>query len=208
MPHPRTQNLNVAPAGIANTTAVIDIIASAFHHDPTWSWAFPDPAIRKHWWKFCVEEALRYPWTFASGGFEAVSIWIPPFGSEFSSDGEQRIPSLLHDLVDSRASEVEELLRLFDQAHPRREPHFHLSLLGTAAAHRGRGLGMALLSENLARIDAEQMPVYLESSNPDNNARYESVGFTQVRSFRAPGNGPIVTGLWREARGRTPAHLD
>jgi GNAT superfamily N-acetyltransferase len=38
------------------------------------------------------------------------------------------------------------------------EPHYYLSLLGTRDEHRGRGLGMALLKENLARIDAERMP--------------------------------------------------
>jgi hypothetical protein len=56
---------------------------------------------------------------------------------------------------------------------------------------------MALLKENLERIDAERMPAYLESSNPKNNLRYESLGFVPVASFRAPGNGPAVTGMWR-----------
>ena len=59
---------------------------------------------------------------------------------------------------------------------------------------------MALLSENLARIDAERMPAYLESSNPGNNHRYESLGFEPVVCFRAPSNGPVVTGMWRKRR--------
>jgi hypothetical protein len=59
---------------------------------------------------------------------------------------------------------------------------------------------MALLKENLARIDAEHMPAYLESSNPANNHRYESVGFVSVVSFWAPGDGPVVTGMWRKSR--------
>jgi GNAT superfamily N-acetyltransferase len=105
-------------------------------------------------------------------GFETVSVWIPPSGTELSANGEQRLPGLLRVLVGSRASEVAELLRRFDQAHPRNEPHYYLSLLGTRDEHRGRGLGMALLKQNLARIDAERMPAYLESSNPANNHRY------------------------------------
>ena len=48
----------------------------------------------------------------------------------------------------------------------------------------------ALLKENLARIDAEHMPACLESSNPNNNHRYESVGFVAVTSFQAPGRWP------------------
>jgi GNAT superfamily N-acetyltransferase len=195
-----TGTLTVAPAGPADGAAVVDVIAGAFLNDPTWSWAFPDPAARRHWWGHCVGEALRYPWTFKTHGFETVSVWIPPSGTEFSHDGEERVPGLLKELVGSRASEVAELLRRFEQAHPRDQPHYYLSLLGTRDDHRGRGLGMALLNENLARIDAERMPAYLESSNPGNNHRYSSAGFVPVASFQAPGDGPVVTGMWRASR--------
>ena len=86
----------------------------------------------------------------------------------------------------------------FEQAHPRTEPHYYLSLLGNHEEQRGRGLGMALLKENLMRIDAENMPAYLESSNPANNHRYKSVGFVPVTSFQAPHEGPTLTGMWRD----------
>jgi len=199
-PDAATTTLAVAPAGLADASTVVDVIAEAFLNDPTWSWAFPDPAVRRHWWKFCVDGALRYPWTLKTDGFETVSVWIPPSGTEFSHDAEQRLPGLLQELVGSRAAEVAELLSRFDQAHPRNEPHYYLSLLGTRDEHRGRGLGMALLKENLARTDAEGMPAYLESSNPGNNHRYESLGFVSVVSFQAPGDGPVVTGMWRKSR--------
>jgi GNAT superfamily N-acetyltransferase len=195
-----TATLRVAPAVLANAEAVVDVIAESFLNDPTWSWAFPDPAARRRWWQFCIDGALRYPWTLKSEGFETVSVWIPPSETEFSHEAEERLPGLLQDLVGPRSSEVAELLRRFDEAHPRPEPHYYLSLLGTRNAHRGRGLGMALLEENLARIDAERMPAYLESSNPGNNHRYESVGFLSVAAFQAPNDGPVVTGMWRQAR--------
>ncbi|MBS0251066.1 MAG: GNAT family N-acetyltransferase [Proteobacteria bacterium] len=180
--------------------SVIDLVSEAFLGDPTWSWAFPDPAARRQWWTFCVIEALRYPWTFRTEGFETTSVWIPPSCAEFSDDGVESIPGKLTDLVGRRAPEVAELLHRFEQAHPNTEPHYYLSLLGTCARDRGRGLGMALLTENLARIDAEHMPAYLESSNPSNNHRYESVGFAPVGSFQAPRDGPVVTGMWRKGR--------
>ena len=59
---------------------------------------------------------------------------------------------------------------------------------------------MALLAENLARIDALHAAAYLESSNPRNNPRYESLGFVPVSQFQAPGDGPRVTGMWRDRR--------
>ena len=191
------ETLTIAPAALTDAAAVVDVIAGAFLHDPTWSWAFPDPSIRRQWWTFCIHSALRYPWTLKTSGFETVSIWIPPGGTELAHDDEQRVPSLLAELVGPRAAEVSELLRRFERAHPRNESHYYLSLLGTRDEHRGRGLGMALLRENLARIDVEGSPAYLESSNPGNNHLYESVGFRPIVSFQAPDDGPVVTGMWR-----------
>jgi hypothetical protein len=60
-------------------------------------------------------------------------------------------------------------------------------------------VGTALIRDNLARIDAEGMPAYLESTNPANLARYEALGFTRIGEF-GPVGGPVVTTMWREAR--------
>jgi len=64
--------------------------------------------------------------------------------------------------------------------------------------HRGNGLGMALLAESLALIDAEGMPAYLGSSNPANDARYEGVGFRKVGAFTTPDGAHTVATMWRE----------
>jgi GNAT superfamily N-acetyltransferase len=197
----RPTTLPVAPAAAGEATEVAAVIAEAFLHDPTWSWAFPDPAARRRWWQVCTVGALRYPWVIRSGGFETVSVWIPPDGTEFSPAQEEQLPDLLRELVGARTAEVTELLNRFAEAHPRHTPHYYLSLLATADAHRGRGLGIALLRENLARIDLEGLPAYLESSNPANNPRYQALGFVPVTSFRAPGDGPVVTGMWRDSQG-------
>ena len=45
---------------------------------------------------------------------------------------------------------------------------------------------MALLADNLALIDAERMPAYLESTNPANNARYERQRVRPDRRVLAP----------------------
>lgn len=195
-------SLPVTVAAANEAPRVVDVIAEAFLHDPTWSWAFPDPRARRRWWDVSVEGALRYPWVLRTGGYEAVSVWIPPDGTELAPEQEEHVPTILRGLVGSREPEVMELLRRFAEAHPRHEPHYYLSLLATADAHRGRGLGVALLAENLARIDNANRAAYLESSNPANNHRYEALGFASVVSFRAPGGGPTVTGMWRPAHPR------
>ena len=192
--------LAVTPAGHGDLPGLVDAVSEAFAADPTWSWAFPDPALRKLWWRLCVENALRYPWTFSTPGYEAVSVWIPPDGTEFSPEDEQKVPGILAELTGERVAAVTELLLRFEGAHPHSAPHYYLSLLGTRDAHRGRGIGMALLEENLARIDRHHMPAYLESSNPANDRRYQALGFEPVVTFSAPDGGPVVTGMWRTGR--------
>lgn len=184
--------------------AVTGVISAAFHVDPVWSWAFPDPVRRAEqyavWWRLCVLGAMRFPWTWVSGAYEAVSVWVPPEEAELSPAQEDEVEPMLVGLLGTDdAPRVLETLHRFEAARPDDRPHYYLSLLGTAPAHRGRGAGMALLAANLDRVDAEGAAAYLESTNPANLARYESVGFTRLGEFAAGGPGsPVVTTMWRE----------
>ena len=188
----------------ADLTAITQTISLAFHEDPTWSWAFPDANRRQDqyavFWRFMIAGAMRYPWVLMTDACETASVWIPPGGTEIAAEDEPQLEPLLEDLVGSRTAEVIELLERFDAAHPRDEPHYYLSLLGTHPAHAGHGLGMAMLAENLRRIDDEHMPAYLESSNPANNHRYERHGFAKDAQFYPPSSDVPVTTMWREPR--------
>jgi hypothetical protein len=59
---------------------------------------------------------------------------------------------------------------------------------------------MALLADNLARIDTEGAPAYLESSNSANDPRYERHGFVRVGEFTRPDERVTVSTMWRDAR--------
>ena len=175
-------------------------LTAAFETDPLWSWAFPERESLAAWWRFYISSALRYPWVWVEGDYAAASVWIPPGGVELTDDEEVSIEELLVDLAGSRAPEVLVLLERFDGSHPKERPHYYLSLLGTHPDHRGKGIGMALLADNLARIDSEGMPAYLESSNPANDSRYERHGFERVGDFSRPDDRLTVSTMWREAR--------
>ena len=198
------RGLTVRTAGPADLPAITETISLAFHGDPTWSWAFPDPDRRPEQysvlWRFVVAGALRYPSVLMTASCEAAAVWIPPNGTELAEEDEARMMPLLEELVGPRATQVLELLARFDACHPHTEPHYYLSLLGTHPRHAGKRIGMALLAENLDRIDAEHMPAYLESSNPRNNHRYERHGFEATGEFYPPGGDVPVTTMWREAR--------
>jgi GNAT superfamily N-acetyltransferase len=172
----------------------------AFADDPLWSWAFPDREKLQPWWRFLIGSALRHRWVWVLGDYAAASVWIPPDCDELSRKEEDQVEGLLEDLIGSRASEVMQLLERFEACHPRGKPHYYLSILGTHPAHRGRGLGMRLVAQNLSLIDAERMPAYLESSNPANAQRYASAGFKRLGQFSTPDGSHAVSTMWRPPR--------
>ena len=191
-------------ATAADTDEVAHIVTLAFAHDPLWSRALARPDGRTEhrgaFWRLFVEGALRYPDTWITEGGGAVSIWIPPGGTEMSEEQEDRLGELAAEHLGGSVGDFSELLARFEAAHPRDEPHYHLSLLATHRDHRGRGIGMALLAHDLALLDAARLPAYLESSNPANNVRYERLGFEPSGEISYPGDGPVVTTMWRPAR--------
>ena len=105
---------------------------------------------------------------------------------------------MLQRSLGARSQLIMEVFEQFESAHPHERDHYYLSLLGTHTAHRGSGLGMGVLADNLAQLDQMQMPAYLESTNPANLKRYESVGFAVFGAFQLPNGGPTVTTMWRD----------
>ncbi len=185
-----------------DTNNIVRTLAEAFFHDPVWGWAFDDPTHRRAqheaWFRLLVRSALPFQWVWTTPGYEAASVWVPPGCPELNEADEAQLGPLLEESLGGRAKLVQEVFDRFEAAHPRTQDHYYLSLLGTHTEHRGSGIGMSLLADNLARLDAARMPSYLESTNPANLRRYESVGFAVCGSFDLPDGGPTVTTMWRE----------
>jgi GNAT superfamily N-acetyltransferase len=188
----------------ADVPAITETISLAFHDDPTWSWAFPDDARRQAqyaiWWRLLIEGAMRFehPAVFVTEGIEAAAVWLPPGEGEFSAEDEERLPGVVRELVGERSDAFMELLEGFERVQPADPPHYYLSLLGVHDQHRGKGIGMGLLEENLARIDREGTPTYLESSNALNNHRYEGLGYRKIGEFNTPDDSATITAYWRD----------
>jgi len=193
--------------GEADADRVAEIITAAFHHDPVWGWAFPDESRRsaQHavFWRFHVDAAIPHEWIWLSANRGAAAIWLPPGVPELSEQDVARLGPMLTALVGpAQAGVLMEIADRFEAAHPHPEPHYYLSLLGTHPDHRGNGIGVQLVADNLELIDASGTAAYLESTNPANNARYERLGFTQIGEFSLPGDdAPPVATMWRDAHG-------
>ena len=196
--------MDARPAGPGDVAAVAATLAGAFLDDPAWSWVFPDPGRReadlRRVWSLLLEGSVRHGWVWMTAGAEAATLWIPPGIPELAEPEASRIGPLLGELLGPDAGRADHLMEAFESARPAEPEHYYLSLLGTRPDRRDRGIGMALLAENLARIDAEGAPAYLESTNDANLDRYRSVGFADHGTFVLPGGGPVVTTMWRDAR--------
>jgi len=202
--NPSTRRARVArPADLETVTT---IVALSFAEDPVWGPAFgdaPGPEARSAIWRTYLAAAMRFPWTWLSAGDEATSVWFPPGQDEMTADQWDGFVEVMREhLGDDGAVRVVALFERFDAAHPRAEPHYYLSLLGTHPDQRGAGHGMRLVADNLARIDTEGMPAYLESTNAANNDRYRGVGFEVVGSFEGHLPGSAITTMWRPAATR------
>lgn len=190
-PDPRT-------ADASDLDGLVTTLSAAFAGDPVWRWVFPDFSGLEAWWRFFVGSCLRFPFTQIVGDYAAAAVWIPPGNDELTEEAEARVEPLLGELVGPRTPEVLELLHRFEEIRPT-EQHYYLSLLGIDPAHRGEGLGMGLLAKSLESKDADGVPSYLESTNPDNNKRYERLGYRQIGEFTTPdGKHPVAT-MWRDA---------
>jgi GNAT superfamily N-acetyltransferase len=185
---------------------MLETLVLAFASDPVWGgWAFPDRDHAMHqrraFFALWLRSALRYPAVRVTQACEAVALWYPPWGSENTEEDERQLVFTAKSLLGSHAEVFLKGCDLIEASHPHGEPHYYLSLLGTHDNHRGKGLGMALLRETLALVDAEGMPAYLESTNPKNNHRYERVGFRRIGAYSLPGEGPQVDMMWRDPIG-------
>jgi GNAT superfamily N-acetyltransferase len=188
-------------ATAADTAAITATLSAAFDADPLWSWAFPDdekrPAQYEAFFGLFVESAIPNGWVWTTDQAAAVAVWTPPGKSELSDDAEAKVEPFLNAELGAHAEPVLRVMEHFESARPEDQDFYYLSLLGTRPDHRGRGLGTDLLVANLAHVDAEDMPAYLESSNPANNTRYESLGFEPRTEFSTPEGRHTVTTMWR-----------
>jgi GNAT superfamily N-acetyltransferase len=162
-------------------------LASAFQADPVITWVFPEEARRRAVLPAFMEFRLRklalpHDEIWMTAGGAAAAVWIPPPGTgQMSLSQRLRLLPPLVRFLGLRTPTVLGGLNRMEERHPHNPPHWYLFILGTDPAAQGQGLGSALLSDMLARVDANGMPAYLESSNERNIALYGRHG------LRSPG---------------------
>ncbi len=186
-------DITVVPS--ADVDVVSAVLATAFAADPVLRWLNPTPdrdemifrTLLKwvHGSGSSVDLALRDSVPVGAG------VWDPP---GYRVPVGHQVASVWGFLLGLRMGVGRGLAleRRFRPARPD-EPHWYLAQLG--AATQGVGVGSALLTAGLERVEG---PAYLESSNKANIPLYERFGFRVVGEIMLPSKGPIVWRMYRK----------
>lgn len=194
MAGPRVTELTPADQAAATQTIVL-----AFAADPMARWTWPSAhqylEAMPRMIRAFAGEAFSLGTAWATDDYGAAALWLPP-GAHSDEDG---LTAVVESTVEpSRLAESGPIFEQMAAYHPE-EPHWYLPLIGADPAHQGQGLGEALMTHALARVDRDHAPAYLESSNPRNIPLYQRHGFEILGEIRN-GSSPTLVPMLRPAR--------
>jgi ribosomal protein S18 acetylase RimI-like enzyme len=137
--------------------------------------------------------------TFATPGFESVSVWAPP--DHWKVPVSQILRNTPTFLKLYKLRFVPNLVVLADiEKHHPKEPHYYLEFVGTTPAAQGKGMGSKVIAPMCERADAEGVGLYLESSKESNVPFYSRFGFEVREQLHHRRNGPTMWLMWRNPR--------
>jgi ribosomal protein S18 acetylase RimI-like enzyme len=192
-------DVRVETAGIDDQSRLIATMSLAFSTDPAVRWVYPGPESYLEYFPQFVSafggRAFESGTAHFIGDVQAVALWLPP---DIQPD-EEALMNLFQRTVPEQNQQA--LFSMFEQMgdyHPH-EPHWYLPLIGVDPIQQRKGYGSMLLEHTLKVCDEDQMPAYLESSNPENISLYQGHGFEVLGIIQA-GTSPPVTPMLRHPR--------
>lgn len=189
----------IKSAGTSGKRQIVDVITLAFSTDPVARWAYPNSQQYLEYFPNFVRlfggKAFETETAYYINSFSAAALWLTPG----SSPDEVALGALVQNTVSKDLQdEFFTFLEQMDKFHPK-EPHWYLPMIGVDPTQQNKGYGAMLMKHALAICDREQMPAYLESSNPRNITLYLRHGFEIVGTIQA-GSSPVMFPMRREPR--------
>jgi ribosomal protein S18 acetylase RimI-like enzyme len=192
--------VDVRTTTAADRAGVVQALSEAFADDPVFSWIYPEAATRYRvlpgFFRLIESHSSRHGTNLVAGSDAGAAIWAPPGEVIVDPADEEAFGTAIVALSPPDATRLAICNQILDAHHPT-DPHWYLSLIGVGDAHRGRGVGSALLRAATERCDAGAAPAYLEATNLDNRRLYERHGFIVTGEMVLP-DGPSVWAMWRE----------
>jgi ribosomal protein S18 acetylase RimI-like enzyme len=164
-----------------------DLLSRSFETTPDYTHMFPDPYTRRDALRGFMRAPVRDSadegtcWMASDGQvLMGVAAWQAPGRYPWSLGRNLRaIPSFLSVLRHAPGS-LRDLVRFgssIDAHFPREKPLWYLQVIGVSPEAQGLGVGKRLLAPAMDLADREQVPCYLETSNPDAVPFYLGAGF-------------------------------
>ena len=189
---------NIETISSDDLDAITNSMVAAFVSDPTARYIYPKLADYfpsfKVFSRVYFERATKLATAWKIEGSTAAIACFPP--------GEKPNDQAIIDQIKLTcpSDTLEELMKAgarLENNHPK-EPHWTIAMVGVDPFHRGLGLGRQLLHHAFKLIEKEGMPIYFESSNPQNVIRYELLGFQSLDKLSLGGK-PVITPMLRPA---------
>lgn len=183
------------------------VVAAAFYHYPMFTFYFPDPARRTRYLAWYLRNVLncaqRYGEIHTTPELSGVIFTLPPGHTkislwEYIQNGFLLSPFLLGFKNYVRSMECENFVGDTQEELLGDRPHFYLWGLTVDPAHKGEGIGTALLQPALAKADAVKMPFYLETHDEKNVQYYTRFGFDLIHTAQIPKHDLPIWCMLRE----------
>ncbi len=181
-----------------------DITADAFSNDPFNLWIFGNTRpLKTLFGGFAKDVYLKNGFCHLSGD-DAATMWAMPHANidmPSSTLLKLGIAQKLHGTSGSIARGMA-AGDAMERGHPE-TPHIYLFTIGVRQAAQGKGLGKKMLSPVLDAADRNNLPIYLENTNPQNNGFYAHFGFEKTGELDTAPDAPVVSKMWRTPRAFT-----
>jgi ribosomal protein S18 acetylase RimI-like enzyme len=193
--------------GKSQVKAASGVLASAFADYPELIQSVTEPGKRQELLRFmfstALSQAVGYGEVYAtSPAMEGIAIWLPSELPDITFWGALRSGglSLLFrggwEFMRKMKQDGDFIKSLRQRLAP--TPHWYLAVLGVAPEFQGKGCASRLLRPMLARLDAEKLPAYLETSKEDYVPLYRHFGFRVVQEAVLPGSGAKMWAMLRK----------
>jgi ribosomal protein S18 acetylase RimI-like enzyme len=183
------------------------ITAQSFAEDPFNSWLFKNTEIMELIYSSVAEEVYLpgqlcyFAKSAQSGADVGATMWMLSTdigGLSLSTS----VKIAWKVLISLGPGAVYKILKFEREASKRKPvgPYMYLFSVGVLKAVRGTGLGRKLMVPMLEACDRESLPVFLESSNPENHGYYASLGFRTQEIYHFTKGAPPMEAMLRHPR--------
>ena len=195
----------IRQAGPEDTDRLCELLAESFQDDQLTVWMVPDPVERAAalpgMFRVFVEVSLAHGGILIGGDCTAALLYLSPEGLVAAAEDDEETGRRLVEAIGADgAGALTAILEAQAANHPADEPHYYGAFAGVRPGQQHGGWMTGMLSELVARADAEGVGVYAEASSRGGEAVCLRTGFTpRGEELRLP-DGRTLRPMWHEAR--------